>query len=141
MKIAKRVDELKDLIRRSSLVPVGIVPTMGALHDGHISLVKEAIGRTPLVVVSIYVNPTQFNDKSDFNGYPRTTKEDIEVLERVLRPDDILFLPSDEEIYPELDTRKFDFGNLDKVMEGSRRRHFNGVGQIVSKLLRMLVLI
>jgi len=135
MKIAKRVDELKDLIRRSSLVPVGIVPTMGALHDGHISLVKEAIGRTPLIVVSIYVNPTQFNDKNDFNGYPRTTEEDIEVLERVLRPDDILFLPSDEEIYPEPDTRKFDFGNLDKVMEGSRRPgHFNGVGQIVSKL-------
>ena len=112
MKIVKRVDELKDLIRKYNLVPFCIVPTMGALHDGHISLVKKAIGRTPLVVVSIYVNPTQFNDKSDFNGYPRTTEEDIEVLERVLRPDDILFLPSDEEIYPEPDTRKFDFAAI-----------------------------
>jgi pantoate--beta-alanine ligase len=135
MKIVERVDELKSLIQKSNLVPVGMVPTMGALHEGHISLVKNAINRAPLVVISIYVNPTQFNDKNDFNRYPRTTEKDIELLEGVLRPNDILFLPSDDEMYPEPDTRKFDFGNLEKVMEGPLRPgHFNGVGQIVSKL-------
>ena len=135
MKIIEGVTELKSMIRKSGLKPVGLVPTMGALHDGHISLVKNAINMSPLVVVSIYVNPTQFNDKEDFERYPRTTGEDIDLLNNILRPNDILFAPTDEEMYPEPDTRKFDFGNLENVMEGPLRPgHFNGVGQIVSKL-------
>ncbi len=135
MKIIERVADLKSLIHEPDLTPLGLVPTMGALHDGHISLVKRAISLSPLVVVSIYVNPTQFNDREDFNRYPRTTKEDISLLDKVLRPNDIVFTPTDEEMYPEPDTRKFDFDILENVMEGALRPgHFNGVGQVVSKL-------
>lgn len=115
--------------------PVGMVPTMGALHEGHISLVDKAINDCPVVVVSIYVNPTQFNDKKDLMNYPRTTDADLSLLKNYLRKDDIVFTPSDKEIYPEPDTRIFSFGNLDNVMEAVHRPgHFNGVAQVVSKL-------
>ena len=110
---------------------------MGALHAGHLSLVKEARRDSDTVVVSIFVNPTQFNDKGDLRRYPRTPEADIKLLEEAGA--DILFMPTIEEIYPEPDTRVFDFGKLDKVMEGATRPgHFNGVAQVVSRLFEIV---
>ncbi|HUX97524.1 MAG TPA: pantoate--beta-alanine ligase [Bacteroidales bacterium] len=127
--------ELQNLIRKINLVPVGFVPTMGALHEGHISLVSSAIKKCPLVVVSIFVNPTQFNDKNDLKNYPRDLDKDLSMLDKILRVNDIVFTPSEKEIYPEQDKRVFSFGNLDRVMEAKHRPgHFNGVGQVVSRL-------
>jgi len=112
---------------------IGFVPTMGALHAGHISLVKQAVSENRIVVVSIFVNPTQFNDKSDLERYPRTLESDLKLLEKT--GCQIVFAPSALEVYPEPDTRKFDFGLLETVMEGKHRPgHFNGVAQVVSKL-------
>lgn len=112
---------------------IGFVPTMGALHEGHLSLVKECKKNSDVTVVSIFVNPTQFNDSEDLKRYPRTLDKDVELLKTV--DCDIIFAPSVEEIYPEPDTRKFDFGYLETVMEGAKRPgHFNGVGQVVSRL-------
>ncbi len=112
---------------------VGLVPTMGALHAGHISLVSRAVSENSATVVSVFVNPTQFNDANDLKRYPRNLEADMELL----RPTgcNIVFAPEVEEIYPKPDTRKFDFGALEKIMEGKHRPgHFNGVGQVVSKL-------
>lgn len=112
---------------------IGFVPTMGALHDGHISLMKRANCENDISVVSIFVNPTQFNDKRDLEKYPRTLEADLSLLHSINI--DYVFVPSDKEIYPVPDTRVFDFGMLDKVMEGKHRPgHFNGVAQVVSKL-------
>lgn len=111
----------------------GFVPTMGALHEGHLSLVDRCRKECDTVVVSVFVNPTQFNDPNDLKSYPRTAEADIALLEKAGA--DFAFMPSVEEIYPEKDTRVFDFGLLDKVMEGpSRPGHFNGVAQVVSRL-------
>jgi pantoate--beta-alanine ligase len=112
---------------------VGFVPTMGALHSGHISLVNQAFAENQIVVVSIFVNPTQFNDKNDLARYPRTLDSDLKLLEKT--GCQIVFAPTAEEVYPEPDTRKFNFGPLETVMEGKHRPgHFNGVAQVVSKL-------
>ena len=112
---------------------VGFVPTMGALHEGHISLVKKSNANNDITVVSIFVNPTQFNDKNDLKNYPRTLEKDLLLLEEAGA--NIVFNPSEQEMYPEPDSRVFNFGQLDKVMEGAHRPgHFNGVAQIVSKL-------
>ncbi len=114
--------------------PLGFVPTMGALHTGHLSLVERARRECASVAVSIFVNPTQFNDPDDLRTYPRTPEADLGLLEEAGA--DFVFMPSAEEIYPEPDDRIFDFGLLDKVMEGaSRPGHFNGVAQVVSRLL------
>jgi pantoate--beta-alanine ligase len=135
MKVICKVNELQNEIRKMQLGPVGFVPTMGALHDGHLSLVNAASESCPLVVVSIYVNPTQFNDKNDLRNYPRTIDADLQLLEPVLRNSDIVFTPDDKEIYPVADNRIFNFGNLDNVMEALHRPgHFNGVAQVVSRL-------
>jgi len=135
MKVIKKVRDLQTLLCKMQLTPVGFVPTMGALHKGHISLVESALKQCPVVVVSIYVNPTQFNDKNDLKNYPRTLEKDLSLLEKVLRERDIVFTPDDKEIYPEEDIRVFHFGNLDNVMEALHRPgHFNGVGQVVSRL-------
>jgi pantoate--beta-alanine ligase len=108
---------------------------MGALHEGHISLVESAVTQCPIVVVSIYVNPNQFNDKKDLINYPRTLESDLKLLEKALRNNDIVFTPDNNEIYPEEDQRQFNFGNLDLVMEALHRPgHFNGVAQVVSRL-------
>ena len=118
---------------RSTPASIGFVPTMGALHAGHLSLVEQCRRENGVVVVSIFVNPTQFNDKSDLANYPRTWDEDVNLL--AVAGCDMLFAPPVEEMYPEEDTRVFDFGTLDKVMEGAcRPGHFNGVAQIVSRL-------
>ena len=112
---------------------IGLVPTMGALHAGHISLVKACNQNNDITVASVFVNPTQFNDKEDLKRYPRTLDKDVALLEQ--NGCDYVFAPSVEEMYPEEDTRIFDFGHVGEVMEGARRPgHFNGVGQIVSKL-------
>jgi pantoate--beta-alanine ligase len=135
MKIIETVSEIKKQLGQLNHKPVGFVPTMGALHDGHLSLVKTAVSECPSVIVSIFVNPTQFNDKEDLKNYPRTEKEDIEMLTEALRDNDILFLPEVAEIYPEEDRRVFNFGDLENVMEGIHRPgHFNGVAQVVSRL-------
>jgi len=118
---------------RSQGKTIGFVPTMGALHEGHLSLVKKCIADNDICIVSIFVNPTQFNNKEDLIKYPRNLEADSRFLETV--GVDIVFAPSEEEIYPEPDTRQFDFGQIDKVMEGAHRPgHFNGVAQVVSRL-------
>lgn len=116
---------------------IGFVPTMGALHPGHISLVKRSVSENDITVVSIFVNPTQFNDKNDLANYPRTLETDLDLLRN--NGCDFVFAPSEKEIYPEEDTRKFSFGSIEEVMEGKHRPgHFNGVGQVVSKLFRIV---
>lgn len=112
---------------------IGLVPTMGALHRGHISLINAAERNGDFIVVSIFVNPTQFNNPDDLERYPRDLVSDVRLL--VGHGVDILFVPTVEEMYPEPDTRQFDLSPLDQVMEGKfRPGHFNGVAQIVSKL-------
>lgn len=112
---------------------IGFVPTMGALHEGHISLVESAGKRCSHVIVSVFVNPTQFNDKEDLAKYPRTLEADAALLERI--GVSILFAPQVEDIYPQEDKRVFDFGGLDKYGEGPYRPgHFNGVAQVVTRL-------
>jgi pantoate--beta-alanine ligase len=139
MKIISTVTDLKNKIRKLKLHPVGLVPTMGALHDGHLSLVESSLKQCPLVIVSIFVNPTQFNDKNDLENYPRTLDRDLKLLQRVLRADDLVFTPSDKEMYPVEDKRVFQFGNLDKIMEALHRPgHFNGVAQVVSRLFEIV---
>ncbi len=112
---------------------VGLVPTMGALHGGHLSLVERARKECEVVVVSVFVNPTQFNNPDDLATYPRTLDADCRLLEQ--EGVDVVFAPDVEEIYPEPDTREFDLGEVAAVMEGAMRPgHFNGVAQIVSRL-------
>lgn len=135
MQVLKSKNELVSLIDsyKKEGKTIGFVPTMGALHNGHLSLVKECKKNSDVTVVSIFVNPTQFNDLEDLKRYPRTLDKDIELLKSV--DCDLVFAPSVEEIYPEPDTRKFDFGYIESVMEGAKRPgHFNGVGQVVSRL-------
>lgn len=135
MKIIDTIKDLRLLLDESRAAgkSVGLVPTMGALHAGHASLVERAVKENDVVVVSVFVNPTQFNDKNDLKNYPRTLDADCALLERIGAT--VAFAPSVEEMYPEEDTRQFSFAPLDTVMEGAcRPGHFNGVAQIVSKL-------
>lgn len=112
---------------------VGLVPTMGALHEGHASLIRQCVAENQLTVVSVFVNPTQFNDPKDLQHYPRTFEADAQLIASL--GGDIVFAPSVEEIYPQEDKRVFSYPPIDTVMEGARRPgHFNGVCQIVSKL-------
>lgn len=137
MKSFSTVSNLREALAEHSGQVVGFVPTMGALHQGHISLVERARKECDVVVVSVFVNPTQFNDKNDLKNYPRTPEADAAMLEAA-GVDYVLF-PSVEEIYPEPDTRVFDFGLIDKVMEGATRPgHFNGVAQVVSRLFAIV---
>ncbi len=116
---------------------IGLVPTMGALHEGHLALIQNAKEKCDLVVVSIFVNPIQFNQRADFDAYPITIEKDKELLRE--NGVDILFMPSEKEVFPELPNIKFDFGVLDKVMEGAfRAGHFSGVAVIVSKLFNII---
>ncbi len=139
MKVINKVIRLRKRIARLNLRPVGFVPTMGALHRGHLSLAEKAVSECPLVVVSIYVNPSQFNEADDLKNYPRTPEEDLELLCRVLRKNDLVFMPDDREIYPAEDNRVFSFGNLDNVMEALHRPgHFNGVAKVVTRLFEIV---
>ena len=135
MKVVSTIAELKNLLDdfRAEGKGIGFVPTMGALHNGHASLVKRSVSENDVTVVSVFVNPTQFNDKNDLKNYPRTLDADCALLENVGAT--VVFAPSVEEMYPTEDTREFSFAPLDTVMEGAcRPGHFNGVAQIVSKL-------
>ena len=129
------VSELRETVSkfRNEGKTIGLVPTMGALHEGHLSLVNRCRKENDVVVVSVFVNPTQFNNKEDLRTYPRTEEADRALLESA--GCDIAFMPTVEEIYPEPDTRVFALGRVAEVMEGAMRPgHFNGVAQIVSKL-------
>ena len=139
MKLVHTINELRAelALQRQAGKKIGLVPTMGALHEGHASLVRRAVAENDVVVVSDFVNPTQFNDKNDLLKYPRTLDADCELLEK--EGASFVFAPSVEEIYPEPDTRQFDYAPLDTVMEGKYRPgHFNGVCQIVSKLFMIV---
>ncbi|HBI80834.1 MAG TPA: pantoate--beta-alanine ligase [Bacteroidales bacterium] len=130
-----KISELKSILQgyRDKGNKIGFVPTMGALHKGHISLVERSVEENDITVVSIFVNPTQFNDTNDLKNYPRMPEKDISLLNEA--GVNLVFMPSESEMYPEPDSRVFDFGTLDKVMEGKfRPGHFNGVAQVVSKL-------
>ena len=130
-------EELRRALGSRDRSGIGFVPTMGALHAGHRSLVERARRECATVVVSVFVNPTQFNDKTDLKNYPRTPEADLRLLEEVGA--DYVVMPSVEEVYPEPDTRTFDFGMIDKVMEGATRPgHFNGVAQVVSRLFDLV---
>lgn len=137
MRAFSTVSELREALLPLRDKTIGFVPTMGALHQGHISLVELARKECDTVVVSVFVNPTQFNDKNDLKHYPRTPEADAALLEAA--GVDFVLFPSVEEIYPEPDTRIFDFGQIDKVMEGATRPgHFNGVAQVVSRLFNIV---
>ena len=139
MKLVHTIQELRvelDVLRKAGK-KIGFVPTMGALHEGHASLVRRAVEENDIVVVSDFVNPTQFNDKNDLLKYPRTLEADCELLQKEGAA--FVFAPSVEEIYPEPDTRQFSYAPLDTVMEGKfRPGHFNGVCQVVSKLFMIV---
>ena len=139
MEIVHTIKELKTKlqVQREKGKTIGLVPTMGALHAGHASLVKRSVNENDVTVVSVFVNPTQFNDKKDLEKYPRTLEADCELLERIGA--NIVFAPSVSEMYPEPDTRVFSYPPTDEVMEGRfRPGHFNGVCQIVSKLFMIV---
>ena len=133
MKTFSKVSEFKQELSKLDKSGIGFVPTMGALHAGHRSLVEKARRECDTVVVSVFVNPTQFNDKNDLRNYPRTPEADAAILEAAGA--DIVLMPTVEEIYPEPDTRQFDFGAIDKVMEGATRPgHF----KVVSRLFQIV---
>lgn len=139
MLVVKTVSELQIKLNafKAALQSIGFVPTMGALHNGHLSLVQEAGRQCDVVVVSIFVNPNQFNNSEDLARYPRVLQDDLEMLADVTC--DLVFAPSVEEVYPEPDMRVFDFGVLEQVMEGKfRPGHFNGVAQVVSRLFDLV---
>lgn len=138
MQVIDSIAQLQETLRaeRAKGKRIGLVPTMGALHEGHASLVRRSVQENDITVVSIFLNPTQFNDPKDLERYPRTLDSDCAVLEECGAQ--IAFAPSVKEIYPEPDTRHFSYPPTDTVMEGARRPgHFNGVCQIVSKLFMM----
>ena len=138
MKVVHTISDLKAELKAQRMEgkSVGLVPTMGALHAGHASLVSRSLAENDVTVVSIFVNPTQFNDKNDLAKYPRTLEADCQLLEECGA--NIVFAPSVEEVYPEPDTRQFSYPPTDEVMEGGfRPGHFNGVCQVVSKLFMM----
>ncbi len=133
--IAKLKAELRKAREKGKTI--GLVPTMGALHEGHASLVRRSVSENDVTVVSVFLNPTQFNDQTDLAKYPRTLEADCQLLEEC--GVNIVFAPSVEEVYPEPDTRHFSYPPTDSVMEGAfRPGHFNGVCQIVSKLFMMV---
>jgi pantoate--beta-alanine ligase len=139
LELARTIPEVSPLIERwkRGTGSRGFVPTMGSLHEGHISLIRKSLEENDFSVVSIFVNPTQFNDKKDFESYPRNLADDLEFLKSW--PVDVVFAPGEREIYPEPDERVFEFGGLDLTMEGKYRPgHFNGVAQVVSRFFSIL---
>ena len=140
MKVFKTKKELKTYFKgySSKNFTIGFVPTMGALHNGHLSLVKESVDNNEITVASIFVNPTQFNKKEDLENYPRTLESDLTLLQSVSC--DIAFIPSTEEIYSNtISSNHFEFDGLEIQMEGKfREGHFNGVGTIVKKLFEIV---
>ncbi|MEI6059839.1 MAG: pantoate--beta-alanine ligase [Bacteroidota bacterium] len=139
MQLTHTISETREIIEKqlSEGKTIGFVPTMGALHDGHLALIRQAVAENDFVVVSIFVNPIQFNNQEDLARYPRTLDADLLMLEG--SGCRLVFAPSVIEMYPEPDTTVFDFGQLDKVMEGKfRPGHFNGVAIVVKKLFEIV---
>jgi len=139
MLIYTKIADLRAFVKgiKSSNQSVGFVPTMGALHNGHISLIEASKKACNVTICSVFVNPTQFNDKADLERYPRMPEKDAEFLR--MANCDVLFLPSVEEIYPTKDETTFDFGFLDKTLDGKHRPgHFNGVAQVVKRLFEIV---
>jgi pantoate--beta-alanine ligase len=138
MEVYNKISDLQaklDVVKEKAGV-IGFVPTMGALHKGHLSLVEQSVSENTVTVVSIFVNPTQFNDKNDLINYPRNLEQDIELLTPY---NCIIFAPDEKEIYPEKDTREFELGGMDTLMEGKfRPGHFNGVAQVVTRLFEIV---
>ena len=142
MRILKTINELISLINelKANNKTIGFVPTMGALHEGHLTLVRQCVAENEVCIVSVFVNPTQFNNKADLEKYPRNVEKDAQLLEEAGCA--YVFAPSAEEMYStdELEnTFQFDFGGMDRLMEGKfRPGHFNGVVQVVSKLFKLV---
>jgi pantoate--beta-alanine ligase len=139
MEIFKQIAPLRSFLGelKKSGKTIGLVPTMGALHQGHISLVEASKSQNSVTVASIYVNPTQFNNPRDLQKYPKTPEKDVEMLRKV--GCDVVFCPDDPEMYEDAPIVNLDFGNLDKVMEGKfRPGHFSGVALVVSKLFNIV---
>ena len=139
MKLIHTIKDLQAELQacRDNNKTVGLVPTMGSLHQGHVFLVSNSVTQNDITVVSVFVNPTQFNNINDLLTYPRSLEKDCQLLQE--NGVDIVFAPSDSEMYPEPDTREFDYSPLDQVMEGKHRPgHFNGVCQVVSKLFAIV---
>ena len=135
MKVFNKIVDLQNalFLARKRGKKIGLVPTMGALHEGHASLITKSIGENDITVVSVFLNPTQFNDQSDFDRYPRTLEADSRLVEACGA--DYIFAPSVKDMYPSPDARHFEFPPVTTVMEGARRPgHFNGVCQVVSRL-------
>ena len=135
MKVFKKIVDLQNALfdDRKQGKGIGLVPTMGALHEGHASLVRRSVSENGITVVSVFVNPTQFNDKNDLKNYPRDLEADCKLLESCGA--DYVFAPEVEEMYPTPDTRHFEYPPVSTVMEGAHRPgHFNGVCQVVSRL-------
>lgn len=135
MKVITKVIDMQNelFVQRKNGRSIGLVPTMGALHEGHASLVRRCVKENDVTVVSVFLNPTQFNDKGDLERYPRTLDADCKLLEK--EGADYVFAPSVEEVYPIPDERHFEFPPVTTVMEGAKRPgHFNGVCQVVSRL-------
>lgn len=140
MEVVRTIKQLQEYLRRDREQgkSVGLVPTMGALHAGHMSLIERARAENDIVVVSVFVNPTQFNNPDDLRTYPRTEEADCALLAEA--GVDYALVPTVEEMYPEPDTRQFDLGPVAEVMEGAMRPgHFNGVAQVVSKLFAIVL--
>lgn len=136
LRTKKEVNQELDIFRKRQIT-IGFVPTMGALHEGHLELVKKAKQNSNIIVVSIFVNPTQFNNKEDFENYPNSISKDLELLDQT--GVDLVFVPSNQEIYPSQPSLSFDFGKIERVLEGAfRPGHFNGVAIVVSKLLNIV---
>lgn len=142
MRVYTSKSELSTLISKESTTSfsLGFVPTMGALHAGHLSLVKAALAENTLVVVSIFVNPTQFDNPDDLNKYPRNLTEDVRLLETLSKTKIIVYAPTVNDIYgTQINTQRFDFGGLESQMEGKfRTGHFDGVGTIVKSLFEIV---
>ena len=139
MRIFNKIADLRAYLHecRAKNQKIGFVPTMGALHEGHLALAQCAKNEVEIAVCSIYVNPTQFNNPTDLEKYPRTLENDIKLLETVFC--DVLFVPENAEMYPEKNILKFDFGTLETVMEGRfRPGHFNGMATVVCKLFNIV---
>ena len=135
MRVFNKIVDLQNQLfeDRKQRKEIGLVPTMGALHEGHASLVRRSVKENGITVVSVFVNPTQFNDKNDLKNYPRTLEADCQLLESCGA--DYVLAPSVEEMYPIPDTRQFEYPPISTVMEGAHRPgHFNGVCQVVSRL-------
>lgn len=135
MKVFKKIVDLQNALfeERKQGKEIGLVPTMGALHEGHASLVRRSVGENGVTVVSVFVNPTQFNDKNDLKNYPRNLEADCQLLEQCGA--DYVLAPEVEEMYPTPDNRQFEYPPVSTVMEGAHRPgHFNGVCQVVSRL-------